>query len=499
MSISGAGKRFTAVVLAGLAAVVAFGAGEKTTVVRPQDTSAALINPGMGWVLHHYDNSPFNYGGKLEASDTLDDFPGVSVVYLRIAWSYLEPQEGHFNWSVLDTPAQRWLDKGKGSPTRNYALGGPMQIALRITCSEGSPRYATPEWVRLAGAKGYFFTGGKGIDPNGRAWEPDYDDPVFLEKLDHFLAALAARYDGNPEVAFIDVGSFGVWGEGHTFWSTKKPYSAETLRRHIDLHTKHFKKTLLAANDDFASQGRGRQVIEYAGQQGLTLRDDSILVQGGNNAYLSADFAPLFWQKTPVILESEHYGPSRDRGYWKDGSLYLEAIEKYHASYASVHWWPREFLAANEDLVRRINQRLGYRLQLIEATWPSEIAADATFWFATKWQNAGAAPCLPGGYPALTLKDPKGGIAAVFVDEALNMRDLPVGDSGQAAPRDHKATFNLPLASDERTRLLKLGEYEVYISVGTPTGTPKIALPLPAPDPHRRYRLGKLKVLPIGR
>jgi len=492
------GKWFVAAVIVTLGTTAAFAAEEKTTVVRPQDTGAALVNPGMGWVLHHYDNIAFNYGGRLEPSDTVDDFPGVSVVYLRIAWSYLEPQEGQFNWSVLDTPAQRWLDKGKGSPTRNYALGGPMQIALRISCSESFMRYATPQWVQKAGAKGYDFSPRTGVDPNGPYWEPDYDDPVFLDKLDRFLAALAARYDGNPEVAFIDVGSFGVWGEGHTYASTRKPYSVETIKRHIDLHTKHFKKTLLAANDDFALHDRGRQPIEYAAQQGLTLRDDSILVQGGNNAYLSADFAPLFWRKVPVILESEHFGPSRDRGNWKDGSLYLEAIEKYHASYASVHWWPREFLAANEDLIRRINQRLGYRLQLTEATWPSEISTDSTFWFATKWQNAGVAPCLPSGYPALTIKDPKGGIAAVFVDEGLNMRDLPVADPGKATPKDHKATFALPLASDERTRLLKPGEYEVYISIGTPTGTPKVALPLPAGDPHRRYRLGKLAVLPAA-
>jgi hypothetical protein len=471
-------------------------ASQNTTIVHPPDTGATLVNPGMGWVLHHYDNSPFNYGGRLEPSDTVDDFPGVSVTYLRIAWSYLEPEEGRFNWSVLDTPAQRWHDKGKGSPTRNDALGGPVQIALRITCSEGSPRYATPEWVRQAGAKGYFFTGGKGIDPNGRAWEPDYDDPVFLEKLDHFLAALAQRYDGNPEVAFIDVGSFGVWGEGHTYWSTKKPYSADTIRRHIDLHTKHFKKTLLAANDDFASQDRGKQVIEYAARQGLTLRDDSILVQGGQNAYLSADFAPLFWQKLPVILESEHYGPSEKRGYWKDGSLYLEAIEKYHASYASVHWWPHEFLAANEDLVRRINLRLGYRLQLVEASWPSEIAADSTFWFQTNWRNAGVAPCYPGGHPALTLKDAKAGLVSVFVDEALDLRTLRVAEPSQAPTESHKADFALPLASEERARLLKPGTYDVFVSVGTATGTPKIALPLPNDDSHHRYRLGRLTVVP---
>lgn len=467
--------------LAVLIAGAAFATEEMTVVVRPQDTGAALVNPGMGWVLHHYDNVAANYGSRLEPSDTVDDFPGVSVVYLRIAWSYLEPQEGQFNWSILDTPAQRWLDKGK-------------QIALRISCSESFMRYATPQWVEKAGAKGYNFTPRTGVDPNGPYWEPDYDDPVFLDKLDRFLAAMAARYDGNPEVAFIDVGSFGVWGEGHTFASTRLPYSAATIKRHIDLYTKLFKKTLLAANDDFSLHDRGREPIEYAARQGLTLRDDSIMVQAGDKAYLSADFAPLFWPRTPVILESEHYGPSKERGAWKDGSQYLEAVEKYHAGYISIHWWPHEFLAANEDLVRKINLRLGYRLQLVEASWPGEIAANGTLSFATTWCNAGVAPCYPGGHPALTLKDAKGGIAAVFVDEGLNMRDLAVAEPNEAPARDHKATFTLPLASDERARLVKPGEYDVYVSVGVPTGTPKIALPLPDDDGHRRYRLGKFTI-----
>ena len=89
-------------------------------------------------------------------------------------------------------------------------------------------RYATPEWVQAAGAKGYNFTVGKGVDENGPFWEPDYNDPVFLEKLDHFLGAMARRYDGNPNVAFIDVGSFGVWGEGHTWASRSCPLTMQT-------------------------------------------------------------------------------------------------------------------------------------------------------------------------------------------------------------------------------------------------------------------------------
>ncbi len=466
----------TALALAFSTAVLAAGAGTvaeaERTVITPPDTGAALENPGMGWVLHFYDNIPANYGSKLAPSDTVDDFPGLTVVYLRIPWSYLEPKEGEFNWAVVDTPAQRWIARGK-------------QVAFRFSCTESWMRYATPEWVQKAGAKGYNFRPGK-LEENGPYWEPEYDDPVFLEKLDHFLAAAAARYDGNPEVAFIDVGSYGVWGEGHTFASTKKLWPAATLRKHIDLHLKHFKKTLLAANDDFVFQGE--DIVTYVFEKGLTLRDDSILVQRGTNAYFHAAMAQPFWPRLPVILESEHYGGSRDRGNWKDGSQYLQAVEEYHASYASIHWWPREFLAENKDLVARMNRRLGYRLQLAQISWPSTVPAQGAWPITSRWRNAGVAPCLPGGHPALTLKDAQGGIAGVFVDEAFDVRSLPVASPGEARAQVQSATFHLPFN-------LKPGTYEVYVSVGTRTGTPKIALPLAGEDGQRRYRLGKVDIL----
>ncbi|MDZ4801011.1 MAG: DUF4832 domain-containing protein, partial [Bryobacteraceae bacterium] len=295
------------------------------TTVRPADTGEALRNPAMGWAFHHYDNSIEKYGLDLAPSDTVDDFPGASVIYLRLAWSYLEPEEGKFNWSIVDTPAQRWIDKG-------------FQVAFRFSCAE-----------------------------NGPIWEPDYNDPVFLDKLGHFLAAAAARYDGNPEVAFIDIGSFGVWGEGHTGASTRLPYDFQTVKTHLDL-----------------------------------------------------------------VLEMEHYGSSVKKGAWEDGSLFVKAIEDYRAAYATVHWYPREFYQKNKKLVDDINLRLGYRLQLLEASWPSELSRGEPLKVGYRWRNAGVAPCYPGGHPAITLKDASGGIAGVFVDEAFDVRTLPVGPPGKA-------------------------------------------------------------------
>ncbi len=447
---------------------------QERVTVRPADTGAIFENPGMGWVLHFYDNVPRNYGSRLEYSDAVDDFPALGVIYLRIAWSHIEPEEGRFNWAILDTPAQKWIRKGK-------------RIGLRISCSESFARYSTPKWVEDAGAKGYNFRPGPGVEEDGPYWEPDYDDPIFLEKLDNFLAALAERYDGDPNVAWIDVGSFGVWGEGHTYASTKLPYSADTIIRHIDLHLEHFKKTLLVANDDFRLQDRGEGAIDYALEKGLTLRDDSILVQPAPRAYKSADLAEKFWRDHPIVLESEHYGGSRDRGNWQDGSLYMEALEKYHASYPSIHWWADEFLEEQRDLIERMSLRMGYRLQLVEASWREHLVLNERLEFSAEWRNAGVAPCYPGAHPTLVLKDAKGGIAGVFVDSDFDARDLPVGDPGEAEAVTQTSSFELPFN-------LRPDEYDLYIAMGDQTGIPKIRLPLAEGDGEMRYRLGKVRI-----
>ncbi len=458
------------VVCSACSVVFAQDAGDRVTV-RPADTREALVNPQMGWKLNYYSNILTNYGSKLAPSDTLDDFPGLSCIYLRLPWAYIEPEEGRFDWSVVDAPAQRWIDKG-------------LEVAFRFSVSESWMRYATPKWVEDAGAKGHNFTVGKGVDENGPFWEPDYADPIFLEKHDTFLAAAAERYDGNPNVAFIDVGSFGVWGEGHTFASTRLQYPAEVVKRHIDLYAKNFKKTLLAANDDFAFQGD--DTIQYALEKGMTLRDDSILVQPPPKSYFHAEMAQAFWPKLPVILEHEHYQGSIGRGAWHR-DIFMRAIEEYHASYMCIHWFPREFLEKERDLIDKVNMRLGYRLQLREASWPAKVSRGGRVNFTSTWANAGVAPCYPGGFVAFTLKDAQGGIVAVFVNEAFDVRGLDVGPPNEAPTQtvelSHGFAPNMPA-----------GSFDVYVSVGARDGTPKIALPLPDGDGARRYKLGRIEV-----
>ena len=450
--------------------------------VHPADTGEALINPDRGLVFYFYSNVPDNYGSKLDPSDTLDDYPGLSTVYLRVPWAFLEPEEGKFNWALFDTPAQRWIAKGK-------------RIGLRVTCSENWMPFATPEWVRRAGAKGYFYEFGKGKSDKGNLWDPDFGDPIFLQKLNQFLTAMAARYDGNPNVAFVDVGSYGLWGEGHTFMSSQVPtnQATELIKQHIDIYAAHFKKTLLCIGDDVVGHdkpGRHFPETDYAISRGMTLRDDSILVQPPPRSWYHSEMAQEFWPRWPVILEHEHYGGSKARHAWGDGSLLLKAVEDYHASYLSIHWWPRELLEENRPLVERINRRIGYRLQLKQLSWPREVAIGQPFTVHAAWANAGVAPCYPGGFMTLTLEDEKGGIVSVLSDESFDFHGLKTGP-----PDDPPAkTLDSQFTVGRFAPVTAPGDYSLFVSAGLRDGTPRIALPLSGDDGQHRYKVGPMRL-----
>ena len=52
------------------------------------------------------------------------------------------------------------------------------------------------------------------------------------------------------------------------------------------------------------------------------------------------------------FLEHEHYGSSKKRGAWSGDLLHM-SVEEYHASYMSIHWWPREELKENLSVSQR--------------------------------------------------------------------------------------------------------------------------------------------------
>jgi hypothetical protein len=146
---------------------------EETVDLRPLwDTERVLRNPGKGFYHHLLDNGVERYAIRDEAA--FRSFPGMDHLYLRLAWSFLEPREGEYDWSRIDEVVAKYVPLGYG-------------IAFRVTSKEtgrapgvvGHERdgvqYATPVWVRAAGAAGVV-SEAWGV----RSFTPDWDDPVYL-------------------------------------------------------------------------------------------------------------------------------------------------------------------------------------------------------------------------------------------------------------------------------------------------------------------------------
>ena len=317
------------------------------------DDRRILRNPHKGWYWHYIDNGyprP-NYRRDHDPSDHLEDFPGLNHIYLRFDWGDIEKEEGVYDWSYIDSIMEEWS-------RYDYRFG------IRLVTYEGSGEipFATPEYVFKAGAKCYALPGGR--------LEPDYGDPVFLEKLARFMEEAGRKFNGDPRVELIDVGTFGTWGEGHTGNGSDIVYPSWVIKKHIDLHVKNFPDKFVILNDDHINHrwSRGAEenldLIDYAAALGLGLDDDSVCVRYysdncGYNTLRTPWLFDLLSQNAPVVLEFEHY-QSVAAEVFKDGYPFLDAMQRTHATFAGFHGYPRPWLKREPWLTEYAANRLGY-------------------------------------------------------------------------------------------------------------------------------------------
>lgn len=370
------------------------------------DATRVLVNPHKGWYHHFPDNNPNKYIIARDAD--LLEFPGMDHVYIRLAWSYLEPKEGQFDWAVIDQIIEKWTAHGLG-------------IAFRISCKETSTdrieqQYATPRWVQAAGAQGGHYRAGEAIGPEG-PWEPVWDDPVFLEKLEKFIAAFAARYDRQPWVRYIDIGSIGDWGEGHAWAGSRKTLSFDVRERHVDLHLKYFKRAQLVISDDYVyalkDLGERESLHQHILASGISYRDDSIMVNGyfshssDRFTVRSPDYFAAAYLRFPTVFELEHYGKVKQLGNWemlpksaaakfgqgKTGPDFVRgALGLLHATYIGYHGDAREWLTDNPELTKELLNRCGYWLFPVSIDLPPTLVSESNVPFRLTIDNRGVAP-----------------------------------------------------------------------------------------------------------
>jgi hypothetical protein len=408
---------------------------QKTDLTTKWDTIRPLANPDKGWYHHLLDNGIHKY--LIQDEKELTGFPGMDHLYLRLAWAFLEPEEGKFDWSYIDNIVEKYVPMG-------------YKISFRISCKEtgivgeavpteiNGIRYATPYWVVKAGAKGI-----ERPEFGSPSWTPDWDDPVFLEKLDNFHKAFAAKYDGKPWVRYVDMGSIGDWGEGHTWSSTRIPPTFHEVKTNIDLYLKHYKKTLIVVTDDLLrstrSESEKMELLNYVINNGISLRDDSPMVKGlmENDLKTWCVKHPYFFEaaykNTPTVFELEHYGKVKNQGHWlgKNGKdtipdlkvtgadVFRNSIKLIRPTYIGYHGYLEEWLTDNPDLTVELLNLCGYWYFPKSINVTQKTAKKLSF--EIEWMNKGVAPA----YTAYQLKG-----KLIPKDKTAETIDFIIEDSG---------------------------------------------------------------------
>ncbi len=347
--------------------------------ITPQRSNDIRLNPGKGWVL---------YGSPSDQSPSTMAY--ATVGYVRYDWSMIEPTEGHYNWSMIDYDLNSWVAQGK-----QFAFG------VMNANSSDQTQYVTPSWVFADGAKSVRCTTFDDLTGKmGMQYEPVWDDPVFLQKVRDFLTALAKRYDNNPNIAYIDVRSYGNWGEQHVYGIPPSiPLSAKGVQTHIQMYRDAFKHTQIIApwgTPDYNG------TYDWAVNNGVGMRRDGMIVDS-NGAELTRAQG-----KAPSVFE--FYGSYQwlnASGYW-NGTKLRQAVEIGKPSYIGMGQWGNDaqvMLGNEPSLINDLANHMGYDFTLTSATLPSTITANQPANISLSWANGGVSYLYKPAGVAIALLD----------------------------------------------------------------------------------------------
>ena len=447
--------RTLAVLLLASQAVLAAADSVPEVVVEPKPLVGPLLNPGKGWSAHGFP--------KNQPKEVLDQV-GMGVV--RFEWALLEPQESQFNWTPVEQVLDAWAQLGR-------------VCNIGVMCANTHTRepdgFVTPKWVFDAGAKKTEIDLAPTMSAQGTPGHkiaPVFDDPVFLEKLKHFLQAFAKRFDGDPRIAVLDIRSYGNWGEAHMHPFKVPDIAPAKFREHVQMHLDVFKKTqlCLSRNSHLGRFGPLKEVYDWAVQtQHVAPRRDGICGNSdGSETAIGLGIAP------GVFELYDNYDLLKQRGWWdgiKDkggqGFRLEECIENGKPTWVDLGGGTSglHLLNENRELVDRLTNRIGYHFLLQRAEYPSRAAGP--FDIETTWLNHGVAPIYIPCSVALALMDDTGKRVATAWPQGLH--------PGQWMPdkaTKEKTSVSFPSAPSGNYRLAlaltpKAGDPKPYIRLGS--------------------------------
>ncbi|HEY80708.1 MAG TPA: hypothetical protein G4O05_06480, partial [Caldilineae bacterium] len=246
-----------------------------------------------------------------------EDYPFLRGGNMIFFWKDVEIADQVFDWTVVD----QWLDK-------QTALGKATSVGFALydgRCCGGSH---IPPWLIWEHEESV-------VRCDAMQWAiPRYWDPYLLQQYREYIQAFAERYDNDPRVTWIQIGT-GIFGEAKPSDTVdfQCMYDAgltpelwvEISMDIIDIFSEAFQNTPLfyqfaplyvlhTSQGQIGSISQRRILTDYAVSRGMGLKHNGLkpdmdfaLVDNPNKSYYKAgSWDPIYtwWQDAPIAWES---------------------------------------------------------------------------------------------------------------------------------------------------------------------------------------------------
>lgn len=357
-------------------------------------------------------------------------------------WSELNPQKGIYNWTKLDALLDALDKHGLGYALRVFPYSQSMGQKNLFTVEsdyDWTPSFIYEDDKSAKGSAKHKY--------NGTEYTlsvPVWDNPTYLQAAKDFATALAAKYDGDPRIEYIDIRSFGEWGEWHaSHLNGSEMPSAEIEKDMLDHYASVFKKTLLV----LPSSGSG-EVYTYALSKGITKRDDGFIGTPGRPDSLVRAYKaglPTIAENIAAYKAMLNYTDIIPGGYLKwTPERWVSAIKTAHLTYYVLDQdsdYGYKFYTENKALADTMTHVIGYNFHITRAELLTVAKSRETSNVLNiTVKNSGVAPCFFDVYMVAEFVNGEGQV----LEQLGETIHIPKGSFKDGMIRDFTFASDLP-------------------------------------------------------
>jgi hypothetical protein len=437
-------------------------------------TAGDIINPMRGF----YDWQ--GYGARP---------PGLNYpeFYKRYMWDQIETSKGVYDFSVIRNDMV--LAKSK-----------KQKFAFRIMAvnSFHSDAIGVPEDL-LDEVPGDYCSYSddyiKSSDELDRVWVPDWNSPAFINRAKALVTALGQAFDGDPVMAYYDMGIYGHWGEWHAYpftnCTTAGEASETTKRNIVDMQLAAFNKTRIVMNSGADNSAAFAYAMNKSNRIGVRIDsfnwpwfDQQIEQNPTKKALVESR-----WKTAPIIVE---FGGNFSPEDSKDFSLAQAQVKRWHiASVANGNAYNWETLTQSQkDNFLTIGKLAGFRIVPREFRYAGAVSRGSSFRLTSIWCNVGVTPLYEPFVIRYELRLKGQNSISWWGNSTFDLQALlpTIDTQGKDTPKKTTDTFTIPSR-------LSPGTYTLSMVVYDPTGyRDKLALAIEGRSKTGRYVLGDVTI-----